>query len=172
MESKAYYYLNGTVKVGPLSLEALKYAPIYPSTMVWNNSLPDWVEARALPELAEKFAVMAPPPPVPSGSNQMYGNMQGGYYAGPAVRPPMPDNYLIWAIMTTICCCMPLGIVSIIYSSKVGPAYAMGDYAGAQKASNDAKKWAMWSAIVIGILVLLYIIVIAILVAAGVMNDL
>ena len=171
MESKEYYYLNGDAKVGPLSLDALKYAPISPTTMVWNNSLPDWVEARSLPELADKFVVQPtpapPPPPVTPGYNTT-----GGSFNDAAMKPPMPDNYLVFAILTTVACCLPLGIVSIINATKVSSAYAMGDYAGAQKASNDAKKWAIWSAVAAGIVWIIYIILIFLGVAAGILDEL
>jgi len=30
-----------------------------------------------------------------------------------------PDNNLVWAILCTVMCCMPLGIVAIIKSTKV-----------------------------------------------------
>ena len=166
MESKEYYYLNGDAKVGPLSLDALKFAPISPTTMVWNNSLPDWVEARSLPELAEMFVVQPtpapPPPPVATA---------GGGFNDAAMKPPMPDNYLIWAILTTVFCCPPLGIASIVNAAKVSSVYAAGDYAGAQKASDDAKKWAIWSAVGGGIFLILYIILIFVGVAAGVMSE-
>ena len=62
-------------------------------------------------------------------------------------RPPKPDNYLVWAILTTLLCCLPFGIVSIVYSSKVDSLYYAGDYINAQQAADKAKKWAMWSAI-------------------------
>lgn len=66
----------------------------------------------------------------------------------PGQQPPMkPDNNMVWAILCTILCCLPLGIVSIVYSSKVDGLYAQGDYAGAQEAADNAKKWAMWGAI-------------------------
>ena len=161
MKNKEYYYLNGNSKIGPLSVDSLKYAPISPSTMVWNNSLPDWVEARSLPELAGIFVSANRPPPCPptnyhAGSTSNYST--GTYYGNPYMRPPIPDNYLIWAILATVLCCMPLGIVSIIYSSKVSTLYAAGDYSGAQKASEDAKKWAVWSALSIAIVVILYVL--------------
>ena len=31
---------------------------------------------------------------------------------------PPPDNNLVWAILCTVLCCLPLGIVSIIKSTK------------------------------------------------------
>ena len=59
---------------------------------------------------------------------------------------PPPDSYLVWAILTTVCCCLPLGIVSIVYASKVNSLYQVGDYQGALYNSMQAKKWAIWSA--------------------------
>ncbi|ORA16058.1 CD225/dispanin family protein [Mycobacterium arosiense] len=71
----------------------------------------------------------------------------------PAPQPgwpgqPEPDNYLVWAILCTVLCCLPLGIVSIVYSTKVSGLWAQGRYAEAQEAANNAKKWAIISAIV------------------------
>jgi hypothetical protein len=65
-----------------------------------------------------------------------------GGYAAP------PDNYLVWAILSTMLCCLPLGIVSIVKSSSVNTLWAQGQYDAARQASADAKKWAMWAAIV------------------------
>ena len=168
MESKEYFYLNGDTKVGPISLDALKVAPISPATLVWTNTLPDWVEARLLPELAEVFTSRStPPPPAPSyNQGNAYSNA-GSNFNAPDLKPPMPDNYLVWAILTTVLCCLPLGIVSIINATKVSSAYAAGDYEGAQKASADAKKWAIWSAIIGPVIyIVFWIIYIAVIGAA------
>lgn len=62
-------------------------------------------------------------------------------------RPPMPSNHLDLAILSTILCCLPLGIMSIICASKVNRLYMTGDYAGANEASKDAEKYAHWAAI-------------------------
>ena len=168
---KEYYYLSGDAKIGPLSFEALKRAGISPSTMVWNNTLPDWVEARTLPELAEIFiSALAPSPTPPAAPGAAY-QPAGGSFDSQG-KPPMPENYLVWAILSTLFCCLPLGIVSIISSTKVSSAYAAGDYAGAQKASSDAKKWAIWAAIGGGIFWVLYIIFFVVIGAAGLFGSL
>lgn len=75
-------------------------------------------------------------------------------------RPIKPDDYLVWAILCTLFCCLPFGIVSIVYSTKVDSLYNAGDYAGAQDAANKAKNWAMWSAIagIVGLIIYLVII--------------
>lgn len=62
-------------------------------------------------------------------------------------RPAKPDNYLEWAILSTLLCCLPLGVVSIVYASRVDNLYHSGDYAGAEEASRKAKEFAKWSAI-------------------------
>lgn len=74
-----------------------------------------------------------------------------------------PDNNLVWAILCTVLCCLPLGIVAILKSTKVKELWAQGDHAGAQKAADDAKKYAIWGAAagVIG-LIIYFILVFAI----------
>ncbi len=59
-----------------------------------------------------------------------------------------PDGHLVWAILCTVLCCLPLGIVSIVYSTKVSGLWAQGRYAEAQSAADSAKKWAIIGAVV------------------------
>ena len=79
-----------------------------------------------------------PPPPPPYGD-----------YGVQAVPPP---NYLVWAILSTILCFLPLGIVSIVFSAQVNSKWAAGDVAGAQRASDLAKKLTIWT-VVVGVIV-------------------
>ena len=72
--------------------------------------------------------------------------------------PSYVPNHLVWAILSTLCCRLPPGIVSIVFAAQVNGKLAAGDVAGAQEASDKAKKWAMWSAIAGVSLVVLYII--------------
>lgn len=69
-----------------------------------------------------------------------------------------PDNNLVWAILCTVLCCLPLGIVAIIKSTKVKELWALGDMAGAQQAAADAKKYSIWGAAAAAVLWVLYII--------------
>lgn len=68
------------------------------------------------------------------------------------------NNNLVWAILSTLFCCLPLGIVSIVFAAQVNGKLAAGDVTGAQEAADKAKKWAMWSAIAGISLAVLYII--------------
>lgn len=82
----------------------------------------------------------------PSGGG--YGQQPpGGGYGGPPGGTP-PDNHLVAAILTTLFCCLPIGIVSIVKSSQVNQKWQVGDFAGAQQASEEAKTW--WKRAIIG----------------------
>lgn len=88
------------------------------------------------------------PPPPPGGG---YPPPPPGNYPpqqpGGGVPAGQPDNNLVWAILVTVLCCLPLGIVSIVKSTQVSGLWNQGRYAEAQKAADDAKKFAMWAAI-------------------------
>lgn len=87
--------------------------------------------------------------------------------------PPVkkPDNYLVLAIICTVCCCLPAGIVSIVYAAKVNEAYARGDYDVAEKASKNAKTWGIAGIALGAIGVIIYFVLVAMGVASGVLNN-
>ncbi len=77
---------------------------------------------------------------------QPYGQQPYGAYGQTFGTPP--QNYLVWAILCTLFCCMPLGIVSIIFAAQVNSKWNAGDHAGAEDASRKAKQFALWGAVV------------------------
>lgn len=81
-------------------------------------------------------------------------------------KPMRPSSNLALAICTTILCCLPLGIVAIIKSTKVDKYYDSGDYTSARQASEDAKKLSFWG---IGISVAVWIIYLVVVV--GIMGS-
>ena len=146
----------------------------------------NWAKASTLPELATWISAPEPPePPQPEPPQQpepmggaTYGQPAGGVYGQPTggaqqtYQPggavePMPDNYLVWAILCTVLCCLPFGIVSIVNATKVEKLWLMGNKEGARKASEDAKKWAIIGALTSVIVGFLYGIFLLIVAAAG-----
>ncbi|MEU0568064.1 CD225/dispanin family protein [Nonomuraea sp. NPDC005983] len=80
---------------------------------------------------------------------------QPGGYGAPSTPP---DNHLVAAILTTLFCCLPFGIVSIVKSSQVNSKWQAGDYQGAMQASEEAKTW--WKrALIFGIIAEVIIVV-------------
>ncbi len=69
-----------------------------------------------------------------------------------------PDNFLVWAILTTFFCCLPFGIAAIIYSSQVDSEWNAGHYEAAISAAANAKKWTLIGAGVGAGAILLYVI--------------
>lgn len=59
---------------------------------------------------------------------------------GDTAAPNVP-NYLVFAILVTIFCCIPFGIVAIVFAAQVNSKLAAGDVAGAEEASRKAKTW-------------------------------
>lgn len=101
------------------------------------------------------------------GGGTVIGGNDGGY------PPPMvkPNNYLVWAILGTIFCCLPFGIVSIVHASKVDGLWLAGNYFAATEAARKAKTWFWWS-FGIGLAVqifsiIYYIVVIAVGLSGG-----
>lgn len=92
------------------------------------------------------------------------GQGYGGGYSPPPQQPP--SNHLVWAILTTLFCCLPGGIVSIVYAAQVNGKWQSGDYQGAMKSANNAKTWAIVSAIV-GFIVNILLVVLQIAAASS-----
>lgn len=98
---------------------------------------------------------VAGPPPVPTA---------GGVPAPLPAPPPAPaatggrpnvPNHLVWAILVTLFCCLPGGIVAIVYAAQVDGKVAAGDVDGAQASARSAATWCWVSAgvgIVCGVL--------------------
>ena len=135
-----YYMHIGGQQVGPYEENELPSHGLTASTMVWREGMPDWVAASQVPELSHLLPPSQQPPsyqPQPGyGPQQPYG-----------AQPPMPDTYMVWAILATLLCCLPFGIVSIVKASQVSSLYNQGRYQEAVAASEAAKKWAIWSAV-------------------------
>ncbi len=149
-----YYMHIGGQQVGPYEENELPSHGLTASTMVWREGMPDWVAASQVPELSHLLSPSQQPPsyqPQPSyGPQQPYG-----------AQPPMPDTYMVWAVLVTVFCCLPFGIVSIVKASQVSSLYSQGRYQEAVAASEAAKKWAIWSAIA-GVVISIMVIVLQI----------
>jgi interferon-induced transmembrane protein/caspase domain-containing protein len=73
-----------------------------------------------------------------------------------------PQNYLALAIVATILCCFPLGIVAIVKARKVNSLWAAGDHAAARKTADDARKYAILTMVVGAVVIVLYVVVVTV----------
>lgn len=156
----SYFYLDVNGKQqGPVAADCLKAAGVTPATLVWCAGMDNWKPAESVEEIRQIWQTQQetaqPQSPQPEANQTSYGqNNYGQSCNGSCQRlnmPPMPDNYMVWAILTTICCCLPFGIVAIVKASKVKTHYLTGNYERSVLASEEAKKWTI-IAFVLGII--------------------
>jgi hypothetical protein len=124
---------------GPVSVDQLKQWIAEGRLNLQSKVLPDggtdWKAVAEVPELAGAVPSSSPPRP--------------GAYAG--ATPDVP-NYLWQSIVVTLCCCIPFGIVAIVYAAQVKSKLSIGDFAGAKDSSGKAKMWC-WIGFGVGIVV-------------------
>ncbi len=83
----------------------------------------------------------------PDQSGYAYGRPGENHYGQPEA-PVSGTPYMIFAIITTLFCCLPLGIAGIVFACRINPLQKAGDYAGAREEAKKAKL-----AVIIGMVV-------------------
>jgi len=84
---------------------------------------------------------------------------------GPAQISHVP-NYLVQAILVTIFCCLPFGIVAIVFAAQVNSKLQVGDINGAMTSSRKAKMWS-WIGFGSGLALQIIILIISYLIGIG-----
>lgn len=148
-----YYVLIGGTKKGPLTFEELKESGLNADTLVWREGLSEWVKASELEDLTDLLASMPPVPPVASESSSK--------------SPECPKTWLVESILATCLCCLPFGVVGIVYAAKVDSAYMQKEYELAAKYSRMARNWTLAAVGSMVLLIILYLLFIMFLVLLG-----
>jgi hypothetical protein len=182
-DEKKYFYSDGQRQFGPFTFQELADQRISRKTQVWFQGLENWTQAGQVPELSALFAPPAPPPqqtytpPPPAyGSPGTGYNPQGsGPYMPPprpnyqSVNPPTPSShymYLIFSILSTLLCCLPLGIVGTVFSILSLTRWSEGDYDGSNAAANTSKN-ILIASVVLGFLTIIGYFAFIFMVGAG-----
>lgn len=86
----------------------------------------------------------------------------------PTIAPPVVDaparashevrSHLTWAILTSLLCSFPIGIVAVVHAYRVSPSLQAGDVARARQDSRKALRWAWLSVAVAVAAVALYLV--------------
>jgi hypothetical protein len=74
---------------------------------------------------------------------------------------------LVQSILVTLFCCLPCGIVAIVYAAQVNGKVAAGDIAGAMNSSQKAKTWS-WVAFGLGLVAILIQVIFGVIGAGAV----
>lgn len=146
---RQYYYLSPqNEQVGPVDGSQLTAYGVTATTMVWTQGMPQWVPANTVDELRPYFPpTTSVPPPAAAPVPQSVTYIQTGPAYPQQPMMPKPNNHMVMAVLATIFCCLPTGIIAIIYASKVDGLYVAGNYAEAQSKANSARNWSIISAV-------------------------
>lgn len=164
MDKKYWIIVDGKPQ-GPFTADQLRLRRDFTAELpVWTTGMSDWTTVAAVPELAE--LVSSEPeisePEQSSGAEttaaETFGapslrlNTSRGWVAAEAVASgeKMPNSYLGWNIVMTLCCCLPVGVAGIFFSSMVSQKWQRGDIEGAKKASERAA-WCLILSFVLGL---------------------
>lgn len=153
-----YWINHNGVQSGPVDLDAMKQMGLTSAAYVWHEGLADWVKITQLPELHGVYEMVEEPAVV----GQPYQPHQPVQQQQQATMPqqaepqsqqpePCPPTNLVWAIISTVLCCIPTGIVAIMYALKVSNKYREGDIEGAKRASEVGAWWCI-ATIILGII--------------------
>ena len=142
-----YHVGRNGQQTGPFSIEQLKAmverGELQPTDLVWKEGMSGWEPASTVPGIFS------------SGPMPVVTSQPAAPFAQSTVLPPTGvqiPNYLVWSILSTLCCCIPFGIVAIVFSAQVNSKLAAGDVAGARASSDKAKLWC-WVAFGTGLVV-------------------
>jgi hypothetical protein len=150
----AYVWREGLAEWVPVSSLAELTICLLPAAEVSQpalSSAPEVLpEASEVAEVAEEPVTAAVPPVLPPDEAVAPAVAPA---AAPVVLPAqqqpvpaqpeqeLPPTNLVWAIITTVLCCVPCGVVAILYASKVSSALQSGDLAAARSASEKGAWW-------------------------------
>lgn len=105
--------------------------------------------------------------------NQNYTQQNQGYYQQNNFNgmPQKPVNwvpYLILSIISTLCCCLPFGVVGIVFSAKINSAMLVGNL---EEAQNNAKMARIWIIVSFAIGILTWLIYMVLIVTGAVSGS-
>lgn len=105
--------------------------------------------------------------------NQNYNQQNQGYYQQNNFNgmPQKPVNwvpYLILSIISTLCCCLPFGVVGIVFSAKINSAMLVGNL---EEAQNNAKMARIWIIVSFAIGLLTWLIYMVLIVTGAVSGS-
>jgi len=89
----------------------------------------------------------APPPPVPPGAR--------------VISPRKIETSLIKSILAAFCCCIPFGIIGIIYAVQADKLLKKNDLAAAAEAGHKSD---LWSNLAIGVGLTIYLLITALMI--------
>ena len=104
----------------------------------------------------------------PNYNQQNRGYYQQNNFNGMPQKPVNWVPYLILSIISTLCCCLPFGVVGIVFSAKINSAMMAGNL---EEAQNNAKMARIWIIVSFAIGLLTWLIYMVLIVTGAVSGS-
>lgn len=153
--AKSYFIIDAKgVEKGPIPLKLIKRNGINHETMVWFYGLPFWVKAHSIPEFIkhlkdEGIEKRDDLPELNLTNNRQKESILKNVYASESEKQQIvaaihPKTWLFKAILVTVFCFFPFGLMGVIYSARVSSLWESGRYAESLESAEMAKWWVKW----------------------------
>lgn len=161
-----YFFRKNEEQFGPYSLEELKGKGLEMDTYVWYYGLSHWTKVRDIEHLREELFKQEEAYHFYENEEGVYAEKIGDEetliyetkqntvdkMANKSSIPTSfqqvktvhkaPKSFILENIVITILCCfLPIGIIGIIYGSRVESLYYSKQFEAAEKYSNKAERW-------------------------------
>ena len=120
----SYYLIKNGNRFGPYTKEEI-LIKADEHTLLWREGLKEWTPLREIEEFKKLIEQTPPIPPEAEAEKKQI----------------MPKTWLVEAILVTIFCCLPFGIVAIIKASLVDRYYISNLYEVSITYSDKARRW-------------------------------
>jgi hypothetical protein len=160
-QSMNWHFIQQDEQQGPVTDEQIKSliasGNLSADDLAWCEGMAEWKPIREITELSVY--------PVKAAAPESIAKPVAESIAEPATKPAAASvmkthvqTYLWQSIVTTIFCCLPLGVVAIVYAAQVDSLARSGDHAAAVAASISAKKWCHASFLAGVLFVVIYVV--------------
>ena len=168
---RVYFFIDDNgVQQGPVNIDFLMKHGIRPDAKIWFEGLPQWIDASDVSELKKCLRSSGAECLTTQSYKASHYNRYDDIYKPPfnqtiseeerrKLQKVSPKTWLFESILVTIFCCLPFGIVGIVYASKVNTLWQEGKYADSLKASEIAERWTRLGFYTVFALWILYVLI-------------
>lgn len=126
-----YYILHQGQEIGPFEIHELRKQALDEATLIREETSEQWLPAYRYKDVLHL-----------SDDQEQVADTNYRHESDKVIKEMiMPRTWVVESIICMLCCCIPCGLVALIYALNVENNFLRGDYERSVKNSNRAKLW-------------------------------